>query len=466
MRYTFVNFLDQYGNKTALITDAGVEISYRTLLSVADKIAGIIEKRCLVFCVCSNNFESVAGYIGFLRAQIVPILINPDIDTDLYTELETTYQPSYVWAPKNFAKGTLSYAHGNYELKKTSYNAMHELYDELALLLTTSGSTGSPKLVRQSYKNIESNTHSIIEYLNITEIDRAITTLPLSYTYGLSILHTHLAAGATVILTDTSLMNKSFWSLLKEQKATTFGGVPYTYEMLKKLRFARMDLPSLTYLTQAGGKLSKELSLEFSEICAKQGKRFIVMYGQSEATARMSYLPWKYAIIKAGSIGIAIPHGKFTLVDANGEEITAPHVTGELVYEGDNVTLGYAESIEDLAKDDERHGVLQTGDMAEFDEEGFFYIVGRKKRFLKIFGNRVNLDEVEGLLKSKGYDCAVGGVDDHMKIFVTDKRQLEDVKHFVSSKTGLNPVAFTSVYIESIPRNESGKILYANLEEM
>ena len=148
---------------------------------------------------------------------------------------------------------------------------------------------------------------------------------------------------------------------LKEQKATTFGGVTYTYEMLKKLRFARMDLPSLTYLTQAGGKLSKELSLEFSEICAKQGKRFIVMYGQSEATARMSYLPWGYAIIKAGSIGIAIPHGKFTLIDANGEEITTPHVTGELEYEGDNVTLGYADSIEDLAKGDENHGVLQTG---------------------------------------------------------------------------------------------------------
>lgn len=469
---SFFNTLEKYGPKTALITETGKAVSYQSLIETADKIAGAIGKRSLVFCLCSNNVESVAGYIGFLRAHVVPILINPDVDKDLYTNLEQTYQPSFIWAPKNFfentdvANGEPVYTFEKYALTKTTYNTNHDLYTELALLLTTSGSTGSPKLVRQAYKNIESNTESIIEYLEITENDRAITTLPLSYTYGLSILHTHLATGATIILTDASLMSKTFWTLLKEQKATTFGGVPYTYEMLKKLRFARMELPSLSYLTQAGGKLSKELSLEFATVCKEKGIKFIVMYGQSEATARMSYLPWEYAISKAGSMGIAIPHGKFVLLDVEGNEITTPHVMGELEYFGDNVTLGYAEGIEDLAKGDERHGVLQTGDMAEMDEDGFFYIVGRKKRFLKIYGNRVNLDEVEGLLKSNGYDCAVGGVDDHMKIFATDETKLDEVKRFVSEKTGLNPNAFTSVHISEIPRNEAGKILYANLEEL
>lgn len=463
---TFFNSLENYGNNTALINESGVEINYSSLICDADKIASIIGKRSLVFCVCSNNAESVAGYIGFLRAHIVPILINPDVDKELYSKLEQTYEPSYIWAPTGFADGDCVYTYGKYSLTKTRYKKEHNLYPELALLLTTSGSTGSPKLVRQSYKNIDSNTSSIIEYLNITNKDRAITTLPMSYTYGLSILHTHLASGAVIILTDDSMMSKSFWTLLKNQKATTFGGVPYTYEMLKKLRFARMDLPSLSYLTQAGGKLSKELSLEFATLCKEKEIKFIVMYGQSEATARMSYLPWEYAISKAGSMGIAIPNGKFKLIDVNGKDITTPHVMGELEYEGDNVTLGYAETADDLVKGDDRNGILQTGDMAEMDEDGFFYIVGRKKRFLKIYGNRVNLDEVEGMLKSKGYDCAVGGVDDHMKIFVTNETKLNEVKHFVSEKTGLNLSAFSSVYIDKIPRNESGKVLYASLEEM
>ena len=462
----FFNTLEKYSQNTALITESGVEVKYQSLIEDADKIAGIIGKRSLVFCVCGNNHESVAGYLGCLRARIVPILINPDIDKELYTKLEQTYKPSYVWAPREFVSGDIVYSFGNYNLTKTEYNTEHNLHPELALLLTTSGSTGSPKLVRQSYKNIESNTQSIIEYLRIADKDRAITTLPMSYTYGLSILHTHLASGATVILTGASLMSKSFWTLLKEQKATTFGGVPYTYEMLKKLRFSRMDLPSISYLTQAGGKLSKELSLEFATVCKDKGIKFIVMYGQSEATARMSYLPWEYAISKAGSMGIAIPHGKFKLIDVNGKEITSPHVMGELEYHGDNVTLGYAESIEDLSKGDERHGVLQTGDMAETDEDGFYYIVGRKKRFLKIYGNRVNLDEVEALLKTAGFECAVGGVDDCMKIFVTDRSKLDEVRHFVSEKTGLNMAAFDSVYISEIPRNESGKVQYANLENM
>ncbi len=462
----FFNTLENYNTKIALITDDGTKVSYQALINKADLIAGIINRHCLIFCVCSNNVESVTGYIGFMRACIVPILINPDIDKELYSKLEQTYQPVYIWAPIDFASGETVYSYNNYSLVKTNYSTKHDLHPELALLLTTSGSTGSPKLVRQSYKNIDSNTVSIIEYLKITDNDRAITTLPLSYTYGLSILHTHLAAGASVILTDASLMNKLFWSLLKEENATTFGGVPYTYEMLNKLRFSRMNLPSLSYLTQAGGKLSKELSLEFAETCKGKGIRFIVMYGQSEATARMSYLPWEYAVSKAGSMGIAIPHGKFNLLDVDGNEITAPHVMGELEYEGDNVTLGYAESIEDLRKGDERHGVLQTGDMAEKDDDGFYYIVGRKKRFLKIYGNRVNLDEVEGLLKSNGYDCAVGGMDDHMKIFVTDEKKLEEVRHFVSVKTGLHPSAFSSIYLEKIPRNEAGKVLYGELDKL
>ena len=210
----------------------------------------------------------------------------------------------------------------------------------LSLIHISSGSTGSPKFVRQSYKNIEVNTRQIAEYLELDQEERAITTLPMNYTYGLSIINSHLLVGAEILLTDKTMMERGFWSFMKEQKATSFGGVPYTYEMLDKLRFFRMDLPDLKTMTQAGGKLIPELHKKFAEYAAEKGKRFIVMYGQCEATARMGYLPADKAVEKCGSMGIAIPGGVFHLIDVNGEAVTEPHVTGELVYEGENVTLG------------------------------------------------------------------------------------------------------------------------------
>ena len=333
-------------------------------------------------------------------------------------------------------------------------------------MLTTSGSTGSPKLVRQSYKNIEANTKSIVEYLQLNETERAITTLPMNYTYGISIINTHLWVGASIILTEKGLMQKEFWQQMKDFEATSFAGVPYTYEMLDKLRFFRMNLPSLRYMTQAGGKLSPELHHKFAQWAKDCGKKFIVMYGQTEATARMSYLPAEKSLEKYGSMGIAIPNGKFSLIDVNGEEIITPETVGELVYEGANVTLGYAECGLDLAKSDERHGKLITGDMAKFDADGFYYIVGRKKRFLKIYGNRVNLDETERLIKTefKDLECACTGVDDSMIIYTTNPIENDNIMAFVTSKTGINKAAFKIRNIDEIPKNEAGKTLYKELE--
>ena len=266
-------------------------------------------------------------------------------------------------------------------------------------------------------------------------------------------------------MTEKGLMQKEFWEFFKSEEATSFGGVPYTYEMLDKLRFFRMNLPSLRYSTQAGGKLTPELHKKFAENAVNKGVKFIVMYGQCEATARMGYLPAEKSIEKCGSMGIAIPGGEFHLIDVNGKYITEPNVTGELVYKGRNVTLGYAECGEDLVKGDERGGVLETGDMAQFDEDGYYYIVGRKKRFLKIYGNRVNLDEIDRLIKAefRNIDCVSAGIDDHMYIFLTDETKAETVREFVSRKTGLNISAFKTVIIDEIPRNDAGKTLYNEL---
>jgi acyl-CoA synthetase (AMP-forming)/AMP-acid ligase II len=217
-------------------------------------------------------------------------------------------------------------------------------------------------------------------------------------------------------------------------------------------------------MTQAGGKIVPELHQKFAKYAEEQGKKFVVMYGAAEATSRMGYLPPERAVEKIGSMGIPIPGGKFRLIGADGNEVTEPLTTGELVYEGNNVTLGYAEKGEDLILGDERHGVLETGDMAQFDADGFYYIVGRKKRFLKIYGNRVNLDEVDRLIKGAfGIEVASAGVDDHMYIFVTDKKYTESVRDFVIGKTKLNPAAFNMVVIDEIPKNDSGKTQYKEL---
>lgn len=461
------NDIEKYADNIAIISDRDEVVYYRDLINFSNVIDSITEKRKLVFQLCTNTVSSVKFYIAFLRNKIVPVLVDRELNKELLDSLIKTYKPYYLCVPNdhksNFNGVSEIYDDGNYSLLKTDFDNNFKLNEDLGLMLTTSGSTGSPKFVKQSYKNIQSNAESIVQYLNIKSTDRPITTLPMNYTYGLSIINSHIISGATLLLTDKTLMQKEFWAFFKQNNATTFGGVPYTYEMLKKLRFFRMDLPSLKYLTQAGGKLTYELTKEFVEFCSEKNIKFIVMYGQTEATARMSYLPAEYALSKCGSMGIAIPGGKFSLIDENGNEISEPDVVGELVYEGPNVTLGYAEKGEDLITGDERHGRLVTGDMAKRDSDGFYYITGRKKRFIKIFGSRVNLDECERLIKVICSDCACSGVDDKMNIYITDESLKDEVKKYIAEKTGINPVAFNVIVIDEIPKNESGKIIYAKL---
>jgi len=460
---------DRFGDSVAIVDEDGGMVTYAELQSECGKLASFVGGRSLVFSLCLNEKGSLLGYAAFLNGGIVPLLLDASLDDGLLNVLIESYRPDYLWVPQNMAGGfpgcSEVYSAWGYVLLKTQHERVFPLHDDLALLLTTSGSTGSPKLVRQSYANIRANTESIADYLQLDASERPITTMPMSYTYGLSIVNSHLWVGASIILTQKTLMQKEFWQQLREFGATSFGGVPYIYEMLDKLRFFRMDLPSLRTMTQAGGKLSPELHRKFAEYAIEKEKKFIVMYGQTEATARMSWLPPGVSLEKYGSMGVAIPGGEFSLIDDDGNVITAPETVGELVYKGANVTLGYAERGEDLLSGDERGGVLVTGDMAKRDEDGFYFIVGRKKRFLKLFGLRVNLDETEQLLNAAfpGFECACGGVDDKMSVYITDGGAADSVVSFLSNKTGINHLAFNAVFIEKIPRNEAGKILYSEL---
>ena len=436
----------KYIDNIAVISDQGEQLTYGEL----DQKTKVNVPRGLVFCLAHNNLDTLLGYITCLQSGLPIVMLDGSKPKEVIDALIEVYHPEYIW---------------DGGLKNTGLNG-GEISTDLALCLTTSGSTGSPKFVRLSAKNILANAESIAEYLEIDENERPVTTLPMYYSYGLSVINSHLLKGATILLTDHTYAQREFWNFMKEQKATSMAGVPYTYEMLKRLRFFRMDLTYLKTMTQAGGKLNKDIAKEYIDFAAANGKKFYVMYGQTEATARMSYLPWKSAKEKYASMGVAIPGGKFSLIDTVGNEITDVDVDGELIYSGPNVSLGYAECREDLNKGDENNGVLHTGDVARRDADGFYYITGRLKRFVKIWGNRCNLDATEQLVKSITTSCACAGVDDKITVFVTENGLEESIISLLSEKTGLNNKAFEVRVIDAIPVKDSGKIDYPALQQM
>ena len=464
--------LKNFANNTAVITDRGERLTYEELKIQSDKFAEAVKEKGLLICLCENRIGSLVGYVGCLEHQIPIVLLDGGKEVSSIKKLVDIYQPEYLWLLEDRVEdynGERVYSYGNYLLLRMHYAKeieKPETNSELALCLTTSGSTGSPKFVRLSAKNIKANAESIAEYLSIDENERPITVLPSYYSYGVSVINSHLIKGATILLTEGTVAQREFWNFLKEQQATSIAGVPYTYEMLRMLRFFRMDLPYLKTMTQAGGKLNKDIAKQYIEFAQEKGKRFFVMYGQTEATARMSYLPLEHALDKYASIGIAIPGGKFSLMDVNGNVIEEADVDGELIYEGPNVSLGYAECRADLAKGDENHGVLHTGDVARRDTDGYYYITGRMKRFVKVWGNRCNLDATEQLVKAVTTSCACVGVDDKITIFVTQEGLEESIIKLLVEKTGFNNRAFEVRVIDAIPVKSSGKIDYQVMQNM
>ncbi|MGN0902585.1 MAG: AMP-binding protein [Succinivibrio sp.] len=465
--------LDKYSDNTAIIDESGHTVSYAELSKIGDKLKQVLTKRSLCLILCKNTLGALSSYTGCILQGSVPMLVKEDLDGAFLDRLLEAYHPHYLFVPKSRlyslknSKSLLELY--DYCLIKTEYAEFSDEYQlnkDLCQLITTSGSTGSPKFVRQSYRNVESNSLSICEYLKLDERERPITVLPLYYTYGLSVINSHLYAGATILLTDKSIMQKEFWNFLKEYKATSISGVPYTYEMLHMLRFVRMDLPYLKTLTQAGGHLSPKLQEVFASYCEDHGKKFYVMYGQCEATARMSYLDPEMCLSHLGSIGKAIPGGMFEIKDEQDLKVSESQKEGELIYKGPNVCMGYAHGFADLSLGDENNGVLHTEDLAYFDEDGYFYISGRKKRFLKIFGNRINLEELDEIVREQFPDIefASWGIDDHLYLFVSSQTMLNPVRDYVVLKTGLNQAAFKAVLLDRLPRNSSGKILYRELE--
>ena len=456
---------NQFKNKTALISDNGKKLSYSQLSQAMVLINDKLLKRSLIICLCNNTIGSVVGYLSFVNNNHVPILL--DFETT-YTIIEAQinkWKPAFLWVPKD-KKHLFSFStvliFDDYFFLKVTENTSCDLHKDLALLLSTSGSTGNTKLVRLSYKNIISNTKSIINYLNIDTTERAITLLPMHYSYGLSILNTHLFAGGSILLTEKSSVTKEFWQLIETYEITSVSGVPFIYNFLNRLDLSKSNLSSVRVFTQAGGKLSPKLQNEFAQKCIVNNRKFFVMYGQTEATARISYLPSENVIEKTGSIGISIPDGRIEIWDENQEIIKQEKQVGELVYFGNNVCMGYANDADDLLNDDNYKGFLKTGDLGYFDNEGYFYITGRKNRIAKVFGIRVNLDELETMIQSNFQNLEFACIDGEEKIqlFIVRNSQLEALKKFVFDSTKLPQRGLEFIEINHIIRNKSGKIMY------
>jgi acyl-CoA synthetase (AMP-forming)/AMP-acid ligase II/acyl carrier protein len=451
----FAKKLEQFGDRIAVITQDDKFVSYIQLANLADEFSKKFptDGQQLLMLAANTSLNSIVAYIAALRAG-VPVILSPYDKVDTIENINKVFKPTIIYKPQENSL-EINHKADNLEIKQKFPN-------ELAVMLSTSGSTGSAKLVKLSDININANANSISEYLLLDSTERAITSLPIYYSYGLSIINSHLSVGASIVLTGSSVVDDDFWDLFIKHNCTSLAGVPYTYELLNRIGFENFELPNLRYLTQAGGKLAKELVEYFALLAKTNGWRFYVMYGQTEATARMSYLPPDKIFTHLGSVGIPIPGGTFDLIDEKGRSIKTPNKNGELVYRGPNVMMGYATERSSLF-DTSKLSELKTGDIAKKDKDGLYYIAGRKSRFLKLFGNRIGLDDLESALRGVGYVTICGGSDKHLVVLTIDQDKVHEIEKLIESKYSIPRDHFSVEGCKHFPLLPSGKIDYQKL---
>ncbi|UQX04139.1 AMP-binding protein [Streptomyces sp. RerS4] len=443
----FARGLAAHGDRTAVVMADGT-VTFRALAArVAETVHRLGPERRLILLVGANTLDALVVHLAALAAGH-PVLLVPGDHPEAVQSLIDAYDPDVVARPDG----------AQWTIQERRAVSAHTLHPDLALLLSTSGSTGSPKLVRLSHDNIQANAASIAQYLDIRDTDRAATTLPLHYCYGLSVVHSHLLRGAALILTDLSVADSRFWELFRTARGTTFAGVPYTFDLLDRVGFADMDLPHLRYVTQAGGRMAPRQVERYAALGRDAGWDLFVMYGQTEATARMAYLPPHLAETHPEAAGIPIPGGSFRLrrLPEHPEENT-----GELVYSGPNVMLGYAHTPHDLRLGrtvDE----LRTGDIARLTPDGVYEIIGRRGRFVKILGLRIDPAQVESMLARHGVTALCTGDDDALAIVAVGAVGAHDpevrrIRRLVTGECGLPAPAVRVHLLADLPRLPSGK---------
>ncbi|MEO5315166.1 AMP-binding protein [Pseudarthrobacter sp. CC12] len=448
----FAAGLARHGERPALLT-GGRMVTYRELAGRVDDFADRLGPgRRLTVLAADNSIESLVAYLGALVARH-PLLLAPADNAPALESLVAAYDPDVIIRTGAGGAGADGTAADGLLLQEMRQVTRHELHPDLTLLLSTSGSTGSPKLVRLSHQNVQANAQSIAEYLEITPSDRAMTTLPMYYCYGLSVINSHLLRGAALVLTGLSVVDECFWQLFRNRGATSFAAVPYTFELLDRAGFADRALPGLRYITQAGGRLDPDTVTRYAELGRRSGWDLFVMYGQTEATARMAYLPPSMAASNPGTIGVPVPGGSFRIDPVPGLE------QGELVYSGPNVMLGYAEHPADLAAG-RTIEELRTGDLARRHPNGLYEVVGRRSRFVKIVGLRIDLGQVEKVLAGMGIQAACAGTDEQLAVAVEGGHDPGMLAKMLAQDLGLPRAAIAVHAVEQLPRLATGKTDY------
>lgn len=475
------NSIEKYKDRVFIQNEKDETITYNDALEYSDKLKEIISERCFVLILTKNTIGGVLNYISCIKNRIVPLLIDFNTNPKLVLKLLEQYKPRYVFIPselkENYNKYETVYEEYGYSILRTDYDEKEDLYEELCMCISTSGSTGDQKLVRLSYNNIIENTiqgWSFFEEnlknqgIPIENNDfRSLVALPICYSFILLVINITILGGGIVLITEKNFFEKEFWEFFVKERSTTLYGIPYHLEILDKINFFQAKYPFFKQMVIAGGNLSEELYDKCVSFAEKNNSIFGIGYGQTEATAVISELEADKVITKRGSIGKGLSKIELFLED-DGKIINEPNKEGELVCKGPNVALGYAKDRNDLSKSDELNGILYTGDLAYFDEDGYFYIKGRKSRFVKVYGNRVSLDNIELITKEKykDIDVACTGKDDNICIFINNKLYIQEIESYILDMFKFNKRVISVKYIETIPRNESGKVLYSKLLEV
>ncbi|MDJ0389060.1 AMP-binding protein [Roseomonas sp. E05] len=446
--------IEAFGTALAVVDESGRSWSHAEFAAHADAgCAPLPPKRCFVAVEAANALHSLAAYVGALRAGHAVLLLKEGEGEGC--PLLERFRPDFVYRADRQAwqEGSAGPAEA-------------DLHPDLAVLLATSGSTGEPKLVRLSNTNLLSNALAIAEYLGFRPGERAITTLPFHYSYGMSVINSHLATGGALILNQDSVAEPAFWRRFEAFEATSLAGVPHSFALLERSGFLSRPLPaSLRYITQAGGKLPEDKVRRFADHAEAQGRRFYVMYGQTEAAPRIAYVPPALLKRHPAAIGVPVPGGKIALLDERGVPIDAANAEGELVYSGPNVMMGYALRREDLGRGAEL-SELRTGDLAVRNAEGLFTITGRKSRFIKPFGLRIGLDDIEARLREAGFEGAATGTDDGLQIAVVAPASTEAVVELVLRQHALPATSVQVAHVAEVPRLPSGKVDYAGIRRV
>lgn len=455
--------------------DGDVALTHDSLPDLRAELAAVLRlpSRGVIFLYAPNDVAGAAALAGLLEAGHALALLDPASDAKLAQRLIAHWSPHLVVqfddvarTPEPATPAGLSGVLSGMRLWRGATPVRHEVHDDLAVLLSTSGTVGSAKFVRLSRAAIAHNARAIAEALSITAKDVGVAHLPLHYSYGLSVVTSHLAVGAAIVPLESSIMSAAFWAAVKACGGTQFPGVPFHYETLARLGLGRLAPASVNSFTQAGGHLDVKLRTRVQAEAAARGGRFFVMYGQTEASPRMTTLDHADFPAHPGSVGRALHEGNVVAEDEMGGVLPAGE-TGELIYRGPNVMMGYAEVPADLARGDDMGGRLATGDLGHVDADGFVFITGRNARFAKVAGLRLALDEMERRLKQE-HDVALLPGANSVSVFTVGSASaaLDEELSAMAREYKIPRGSFKVSQIDAIPLKPSGKVDYAALRAL